>query len=322
MRAAQICALKRGGKVIGFEAEPFVPDEAGYVKHKGGLMEYSAISRFKFICNDKTGTKPVQCHGNIPMADLAYIHIKLMNAMEILADTNRKKAIAADESNGLSPEQRTALMAESTSPQTYVVYQQTDKILTSRRDADGHCLVYDIIITCDPSRNAPFIFTVRNFYSTIESKSKGTMTHVGPKFNPTNVVFYATEAEAVNVIERMYEFARDFANNTFAKQLEIMKKLNQAEKDAVTSGAAPLKLEEDDDGQDKPSDSPEPPDDEAPAAETPAPEAPAAAKPPATVEKPAGSTASTTQRTAPAARPQTPIPRRQEPVTYDPNGVF
>lgn len=298
MRAAQVCALKRAGKVIGFEAEPFSVDEKGYATHKGGLMEYSAISRFIVVANDKTGTAPCKCTANIPMADLAYMHIKLVNAVETLADIQRKKALLSNAGAEMSEAQKAALQAEMNHPPIITIYEQESKILLSRKDKDGHSLVYSIIFTCDTSRNAPFVLTLKNFYSAIDNKRNGTMTHTGPQFNKSNILFYATEAEMVGVIERMYEFSRDYRNTTFAAQVELMKTLNAKEKlDAKSSSDTAAPDMDGDVGEDE--------------VERPAEEEPTAMP----LSQPATSQA--------VSKNNTPLPARNSSVgEYDPESVY
>ena len=282
MRAAQIDALKRSGKVIGFEAEPYSLDESAYATHKGGLMEYSAISRFVIVANDTTGTRPIHCTANIPMSDTALMLFKMKEAISTLTDLNFKKALAAEKENGLSENTRQDYLAEIARKSTLSIYNSGDKILMSRKDKDGHSLVYNVSITCDTSRDAPYIFSIVNFFSAVSRKNSGIMNYYGTQYNRTCIKFYATEAEAYGLIEHLHTFASDYTNNTFSSQLELMQKLNAQERQLAKDSKASTEADAESSQQDAESEVPDstsptvapntmPPSDKAPVASRPTP---------------------------------------------------
>lgn len=103
----------------------------------------------------------------------------------------------------------------------FIIYSADHKFKSTKNEK-GYNLVYSINITCDVTRNYPFIVTITNLFAPVETLPDGTKNVVLAKAEDKKVAqFRMTDAEFASMVGIMSTVKSSFEKMIFKTQYEI-----------------------------------------------------------------------------------------------------
>lgn len=114
------------------------------------------------------------------------------------------------------------------SKKTISIYEQNYKYLKTQRDEADRVFVYSILITCDLTKENPWLLEISNGYAPLEANAKGLYT---PKASAmvglVKSEIRMNSIEFCGLIDKMFYAARDYDNNVFMGQYKLAQALDE-----------------------------------------------------------------------------------------------
>ena len=136
--------------------------------------------------------------------------------------------IAIKEALNLQKENKLENKNTNSGGSVVTVYNEQVKALKSTKNEKGLCLVYGIKITCDTSRNLPFMIEIQNCYAPIDIGDDGIMNpRMREAENIQKIFMNMTEKDWYKVINRCYQTVCSFESVIYRHQALIANYVSQ-----------------------------------------------------------------------------------------------
>lgn len=141
---------------------------------------------------------------------------------------NKKMIIAIKEALNLQKENKLENKNTNSGGSVVTVYNEQVKALKSTKNEKGLCLVYGIKITCDTSRNLPFMIEIQNCYAPIDIGDDGIMNpRMREAENIQKIFMNMTEKDWYKVINRCYQTVCSFESVIYRHQALVANYVSQ-----------------------------------------------------------------------------------------------
>ena len=98
---------------------------------------------------------------------------------------------------------------KTTGSKVLTIYKRDYKY-KSKKDAEGNNLVYSVTITCDPSRNMPFIIEVMNCYAPVVNAGSHPIVKTASAKNQKRITMALTDSEWIGILGQAYDLYKNF----------------------------------------------------------------------------------------------------------------